>query len=56
MEVSCQDCGHNYSMLNHTVCPKCFAWPKLKSRWWDKPFHESIGGRYGDYGGDGREI
>lgn len=21
-------CGNTYSLLTHTVCPRCFAWPK----------------------------
>lgn len=25
--VKCK-CGHVYTLHLHTVCPKCFAWPK----------------------------
>jgi len=28
--VTCPDCGLCYSRHTHTVCPNCFAWPKLK--------------------------
>ena len=27
---TCHNCGENYSWLNHTVCPKCFSWPKVQ--------------------------
>jgi len=28
--VKCHECGLVYSLHMHTVCPRCFAWPKLK--------------------------